>query len=39
MPRRITVATTSLATFEDVTPLYNLRHPSKQENLDLGLSL
>jgi beta-ureidopropionase len=39
MPRKISIATTSLATFEDVTPPYNLRHPSKQENLDLGLSL
>jgi beta-ureidopropionase len=39
MSRKIRVATTSLATLEDVMPPYNLRHPSSQENLERGLSL
>src|SRR3954452_7531616 len=39
MPRKIRIATTSLATLEDVQPPYNLRYPSTQENLELGLSL
>ncbi len=39
MSRKIRVATTSLATLEDVKPPYNLRHPTAQGNLDLGLSL
>lgn len=39
MTRRIRIATTSLATLEDVAPPYNLRHPSRQENLERGLSL
>lgn len=39
MSRIIRVATTSLATFEDVKPPYNLRYPTPQENLTRGLSL
>src|SRR5512141_2872658 len=39
MNMKIRVATTSLATLEDVKPPYNLRTPTPQENLDLGLSL
>ncbi|MBK8022831.1 MAG: carbon-nitrogen hydrolase family protein [Chloroflexi bacterium] len=39
MPRRIRVATTSLATLEDVKPPYNLRNPTPQENLERGLAM
>ncbi|HYY15178.1 MAG TPA: carbon-nitrogen hydrolase family protein, partial [Gammaproteobacteria bacterium] len=39
MSRIIRVVTTSLATFEDVAPPYNLRHPDPQDNLRLGLEL
>jgi beta-ureidopropionase len=39
MARKVKVVTTSLATFEDVKPPYNLRHPEPVENLRLGLSL
>jgi predicted amidohydrolase len=39
MPRKVRVVTTSLATLEDVRPPYNLRSPSVDENLALGLSL
>lgn len=33
------IATTSLATLEDVSPPFNLRHPEPAETLALGLSL
>jgi predicted amidohydrolase len=39
MPRKIRAVTTSFATLEDVQPPYNLRSPSVNENLALGLSL
>lgn len=39
MARKVKVVTTSLATFEDAKPPYNLRHPEPAENLRLGLSL
>lgn len=39
MTRAIRIATTSLATLENVAPPFNLRHPSRQENLERGLSL
>lgn len=39
MPTTIRVATTSLATFENVKPPYNLRNPSPKENIERGLSL
>jgi predicted amidohydrolase len=35
----VRLATTSLATLEDVAPPFNLRHPRPTENLELGLSL
>lgn len=39
MPRNIRVATTSLATLEDVKPPFNLRNPEPRANLELGLSM
>lgn len=39
MSRMVRVATTSLATLEDVRPPFNLRNPTPQENLELGLSM
>jgi predicted amidohydrolase len=39
MSRVIRVVTTSLATLEDTAPPYNLRHPSPDDNLELGLSM
>ncbi len=39
MSQKVRVATTSLATFEDVKPPYNLRYPDPRENIALGLSL
>jgi predicted amidohydrolase len=35
----VKIATTSLATLEDVAPPYNLRHPEPSETLERGLSL
>jgi predicted amidohydrolase len=35
----VKIATTSLATLEDVAPPYNLRYPNPQDTLALGLSL
>src|SRR3954466_8095263 len=39
MARLVKIATTSLATLEDIAPPYNLRHPDPEDNLKLGLSL
>lgn len=39
MSRKIQVATTSLATLEDVSPPFNLRYPAVGENLALSKSL
>jgi predicted amidohydrolase len=39
MARIVKIATTSLATLEDVAPPYNLRYPNPQDTLALGLSL
>ncbi len=39
MPRHVRIVTSSLATFEDVNPPFNLRHPSVEENLSLAQSI
>lgn len=39
MPRPVRIVTSSFATFEDVNPPYNLRHPSIEENLSLAQSI
>jgi predicted amidohydrolase len=39
MNRIVRISTTSLATLEDTSPPFNLRHPDPADTLDLGLSL
>ena len=39
MNRIVRIATSSLATLEDTSPPFNLRHPDPVNTLDLGLSL
>lgn len=39
MNRIVRIATTSLATLEDTSPPFNLRHPDPADTQDLGLSL
>src|SRR4051812_42691594 len=39
MPRRIRIATTSMATLEAISPPFNLSRPNPADNLALGLSM